>query len=235
MDDDHEQGLDEQRSAKVGAEPVVHFKDAGDEHDERNIEGEAGRAAGAVHAVDLVAIAGDWAGRDAVNALVYWRQMWIRRARWGSVQDGCNVLHNGADEEHGGSVRSYARRRRCRVVARNSGRNGPMPPYSLCSLFSLSNPGSNRRLENKPPFVNNRNSAALSRGRLSCLSITPRANEKEKGPQPAMSADHIRRSLTCTRAIGLKEISFLSQLVMPRPSSSSAPSACIHQDFYMLQ
>lgn len=44
------------------AEPVVYFEDAGDEHDERNIEGEAGRAARAVHRVDLVAITGDGAG-----------------------------------------------------------------------------------------------------------------------------------------------------------------------------
>ena len=42
VDDNHEQGLDEQRGAEVGAEPVVHFEDAGDEHDERDIEREAG-------------------------------------------------------------------------------------------------------------------------------------------------------------------------------------------------
>ena len=81
MNDDHEQGLDEQRGAEVGAEPVVYFEDTGDEHNERDVEGEAGRAAGAVHAVDLVAIASDWAGRNAVNALVCLGGMGIRRAR----------------------------------------------------------------------------------------------------------------------------------------------------------
>lgn len=58
MNDNHEQGLDEQRGAEVGTEPVVDFEYAGDEHDERDVEGEACRAARAVHAVDLVAIAG---------------------------------------------------------------------------------------------------------------------------------------------------------------------------------
>ena len=46
VDEDHEKGLDEQRSAKVCAEPVVDFEDAGDKHDERYVEREAGGAAG---------------------------------------------------------------------------------------------------------------------------------------------------------------------------------------------
>jgi hypothetical protein len=77
MDAYHEESLDEQRGAEVGAEPVVDFQDAGDEHDERDVEGEAGRAAGSVHAVDLVAIAGDWtccyAAGGALEAGKGWR------------------------------------------------------------------------------------------------------------------------------------------------------------------
>jgi len=97
----HEQGLDKQRGAEVGAEPVVDLQDAGDEHDERNVEGEAGGAAGSVHAVDLVAIAGDGTRRDAGC----WLLETERLRRCGVVQDGCDVLHNGADEEHvGGRV-----------------------------------------------------------------------------------------------------------------------------------
>ena len=70
MDDDHEEGLDEQRGAEAGAEPVEDLEDAGDEHNQGDIEGEAGRAAGAVDAVDLVGIAGDGARGDAVGASV---------------------------------------------------------------------------------------------------------------------------------------------------------------------
>lgn len=77
VDEDHEEGLDEQRSAEMRAEPIEHFEDAGDEHDERDVEGEAGRAARAVHRVDLVAIAGDGARCD---------------------EDRCNVLDKRADE-----------------------------------------------------------------------------------------------------------------------------------------
>lgn len=79
MDAYHEDGLYEQRGAKVGAEPVVDFKDAGDEHDEGDVEGEAGGAACAVHRVDLVAIAG---------------------YRAGCYEDGRYVLYYCADEEH---------------------------------------------------------------------------------------------------------------------------------------
>lgn len=49
MYNDHEDGLDEQRGAEVCAEPVVYFEDAGDEHDEGDVEREAGGAAGPVH------------------------------------------------------------------------------------------------------------------------------------------------------------------------------------------
>jgi hypothetical protein len=94
----HEQGLDEQRGAEVGAEPVVDFQDAGDEHDERNVKGEAGGAAGSVHAVDLVAIAGYRTRRDTGGGVL--ERSRLRRCA--GVQDGCNVLDNGADEEHVG-------------------------------------------------------------------------------------------------------------------------------------
>lgn len=40
------------------AEPVVYFEDAGEQHDQRDVQGEAGGRARAVHRVDLVAIAG---------------------------------------------------------------------------------------------------------------------------------------------------------------------------------
>lgn len=101
VDADHEQCLDQQRGAEVGAEPVVDFQDAGDEHDERNVEGEAGGAAGSVHAVDLVAIAGNRTRRDTACCLLETERL----KGCGVVQDGCDVPHNGADEEHvGGRV-----------------------------------------------------------------------------------------------------------------------------------
>lgn len=80
----------------MGAEPVVDFQDASDEHDERDVEGEAGRAAGPMHAVDLVAIAGDWTRRDAASSVLDRRGL----TGCGGVQNGCDVLHNSADEEH---------------------------------------------------------------------------------------------------------------------------------------
>ncbi len=49
MDHDHEEGLDEQRSTKMGAEPVVNFEDAGSQHDERNVKGKTSGTPGAVH------------------------------------------------------------------------------------------------------------------------------------------------------------------------------------------
>jgi hypothetical protein len=94
--DDHEEGLDEQRGAEVGAEPVEDFEDRGDEHDERDVEGEAGGRPRAVHAVDLVAIAGYGAGGDAgIGVSVGGGFVWCE-----GVQDGRDVRHNGADEEH---------------------------------------------------------------------------------------------------------------------------------------
>ena len=65
MNENHEECLDEKRGAEAGAEPVEYFEDAGDEHDEGDVEREAGGAARAVDAVDLVGIAGDGAGGDA--------------------------------------------------------------------------------------------------------------------------------------------------------------------------
>lgn len=116
---DHEQGLDEQRGAKVRAEPVEHLEDAGDEHDERNVEREAGAAARAVHRVDLVAIAGDGAGGDAGGGLATTRVQWARRVEGGG-QNGRNVLHHDADEAaHGVQVqrgRKRAERRRISAV-----------------------------------------------------------------------------------------------------------------------
>lgn len=70
MDEDHEEGLDEQRGRVLGAEPVVNLEDAGDQHNQGDIEREAGGAARAVHGVDLVAIAGDGAGCDAGEGVV---------------------------------------------------------------------------------------------------------------------------------------------------------------------
>jgi hypothetical protein len=49
----------------VGAEPVEDFEDGGDEHYERDVEGEASGGARAVHRVDLVAIAGYGGEGDA--------------------------------------------------------------------------------------------------------------------------------------------------------------------------
>jgi hypothetical protein len=68
MDDDHEQCLHEQGRAEVRAEPIVYFEYTGDEHNERDIEGETGGGARAVHRVDLVAIAGYWRCCDAGNS-----------------------------------------------------------------------------------------------------------------------------------------------------------------------
>ena len=96
MDNNHEQRLDEERGAEVGAEPVEDLEDAGDQHDEGDVEREAGRAARPVHRVDLVAIAGDGARGDAV-ACVSARVAQVARRRR-SIQNGRNVLHHGAQE-----------------------------------------------------------------------------------------------------------------------------------------
>ena len=95
-------------------EPVVYFEDAGDEHDERDVEGESGGGAGAVHRVDLVAIAGYGAGRDT-GLLSVWCL-----ARWdgGEVQYWRDVLHDLINEAHLGCLR------RCGASALLYGRRG---------------------------------------------------------------------------------------------------------------
>lgn len=81
LHEDGEQRLDEERGAEVRAEPVEdspiesqHVKqmdawdellqNTGDQHDQRNVQRKAGAAACLVDRVDLVRIAGDWAGRN---------------------------------------------------------------------------------------------------------------------------------------------------------------------------
>lgn len=79
------------------AEPVVHFENTGNEHDERDVEREAGGRARAVHRVDLVAITGDGAGCDAGGGLV----CGMCRAGVGEVQYRRYILHDVVDDAHG--------------------------------------------------------------------------------------------------------------------------------------
>lgn len=52
----HYARLDKQRRVKAGAEPVEDFEKGCDEHDEWDVEGEAGGGFGAVDAIDLVGV-----------------------------------------------------------------------------------------------------------------------------------------------------------------------------------
>ena len=56
MDGDHDAGLEEEREVVAGAGPVEDFEDGGCEHDEGDVEGEAGRGVGAVDGEDLVGV-----------------------------------------------------------------------------------------------------------------------------------------------------------------------------------
>lgn len=97
VDDDHEEGLHEQAGAEVRAEPVEDFEHGGDEHDERNVEREAGGRARAVHRVDLVAIRGYGGHGDARRRarLAWWEKGWRR-----DVQYRRNVFDDLIEDPH---------------------------------------------------------------------------------------------------------------------------------------
>ena len=78
------------------AEPVVYFEDAGEQHDQRDVEGEAGGRACAVHRVDLVAIACDRGCGDTVEGVNVW---WVEYMRE-DEQYRRNVLDDFIDETH---------------------------------------------------------------------------------------------------------------------------------------
>ena len=95
----HEDSLDEQRVAKVCAKPIEDFENACNEHDERDIEGEAGGAARAVHRVDLIAIAGDGARGDAGDTRLSAHATSNGKSRR-DIQYWRNVLHDIIDKAH---------------------------------------------------------------------------------------------------------------------------------------
>jgi len=59
LDCDHERGLNQERQIVACSDPVEYLEDRGDQHDERDIEREAGGGAGTMDGVDLVSIAGN--------------------------------------------------------------------------------------------------------------------------------------------------------------------------------
>jgi len=63
LHDYHDEGLDQQCGVIAGAGPVEDFEDGGCEHDEWDVEREAGRGAGAVDGEDLVRVGG-YGGED---------------------------------------------------------------------------------------------------------------------------------------------------------------------------
>lgn len=65
LHEDHDDGLDEEGGVEVRAEPVEAFQDGGEEHYERDVEGEARRGACTVDGVDLVRVGGDGCGNEA--------------------------------------------------------------------------------------------------------------------------------------------------------------------------
>ena len=76
----HNDRLDQQRGIIPRARPIKDFQDTRRQHDERNIEGEAGRGAGAVDGGDLVGIGDDrgedeTVGYDQISMLVgFWKE-----------------------------------------------------------------------------------------------------------------------------------------------------------------
>ena len=73
MHHNHDPGLDQQRGIVSSPGPVEDFEQGGCEHDERDVEGEAGGGAGPVDGEDLVGIGcqgrDDEAGGEEVLAL----------------------------------------------------------------------------------------------------------------------------------------------------------------------
>ena len=71
MHDYHDEGLDQQCGVVAGAGPVEDFEDGGCEHDEGDVEGEAGGGAGAVDGEDLVRVRGYGGEDEAAVVLVF--------------------------------------------------------------------------------------------------------------------------------------------------------------------